>query len=425
VVNRVAWDVILIPPDANELGWKETFRVNPLEETIIAMRPKIPTAAQVPFDVPNSVRLIDPTLPEGAVLMAPAMGWFDPQANPITQILNHKVNFGWEYVWHCHILSHEEMDMMHTLSFAISPKAPASLVALQSRNGSKKKNDLTWVDSSSNETNFVVQRAPNSSGPWTTMATLSANTETYSDTIGNTTNAYYYQVYASNTVGDTETPGFPTVTQNSDVSNVVIVGSQPIIKPPAPTDLTAELQPALPQVLLKWTDTAVNETGFIIRRSTNGGKFTAPITVGAKTGTGNVSYTDTTIEAGFSYAYQVVAVNTAGTSAYSNTAPAVLPSPPKAPSKVLATTSTTGFRFDQVTLTWTDNSTTETGFVIERATDAAFTANVVSVQVGANTTTYRTGNINRYTPYYFIVSAISDVGPSAWAYASPFPIYTP
>ena len=45
------------------------------------------------------------------------------------KILNHYVNFGWEYVYHCHILSHEEMDMMHSLVFAVPPKAPSGLGA--------------------------------------------------------------------------------------------------------------------------------------------------------------------------------------------------------------------------------------------------------------------------------------------------------
>ena len=40
----------------------------------------------------------------------------DPIDPPIT---NQVVNFGWEYVWHCHILSHEEMDMMRPVSVAV------------------------------------------------------------------------------------------------------------------------------------------------------------------------------------------------------------------------------------------------------------------------------------------------------------------
>ena len=42
LINRVGWDGAIRPPDANELGWKETVRVNPLEDTIVALRPVAP-----------------------------------------------------------------------------------------------------------------------------------------------------------------------------------------------------------------------------------------------------------------------------------------------------------------------------------------------------------------------------------------------
>ena len=45
VVNRVTWDNIIIPTEANELGWKDTVRISPLEDTIVALRPIIPTGA--------------------------------------------------------------------------------------------------------------------------------------------------------------------------------------------------------------------------------------------------------------------------------------------------------------------------------------------------------------------------------------------
>ncbi|MCJ7827383.1 MAG: multicopper oxidase domain-containing protein, partial [Demequinaceae bacterium] len=109
VINRVAWDNAVTPPDANELGWKETLRVSPLEDTIVAVRPVAPTQ---PFEIPNSVRAIDVTMPLGAVLPGPPGGFMDTEAQPVT-IENHLVNFGWEYVIHCHLLGHEEMDMMH------------------------------------------------------------------------------------------------------------------------------------------------------------------------------------------------------------------------------------------------------------------------------------------------------------------------
>ena len=37
VINRVGWDGSLRPPDANEMGWKDTVRMNPLEDIIVAL----------------------------------------------------------------------------------------------------------------------------------------------------------------------------------------------------------------------------------------------------------------------------------------------------------------------------------------------------------------------------------------------------
>ena len=234
LINRIAMDGIMLPPDANELGWKDTFRVNPLEHTFIAMRPVVPSPTQVPFDVPNSIRLIDPTLPAGAMLMPPPpAGWFDPAGNAIDSIANHQVNFGWEYVWHCHILAHEEMDMMHSLAFAVPPKDPTVLTAVLTGNGNKKAAVLNWTDNSLNETGFRIDRATNAAftAALTTFNVL-PNVTTFSNTIGNTNQAYYYRVLAINTVGDTAvyaaSPlGFPKKTAVSAASNTAGVNLPP------------------------------------------------------------------------------------------------------------------------------------------------------------------------------------------------------
>ena len=431
-INRVAWDGALMPPDDNELGWKETFRVNPLEQTVIALRPKVPTASQFPFDVPNSVRLIDPTMPEGATLAEPPPeGWFTPAGVKIAEIKNHIVNYGWEYVYHCHILSHEEMDMMHSMVAAVPPKAPTGLAAVQSGNGNKKTNTLSWTDNAANETGYLVQRSATATGPWTTIATLPANNtatpiaRTYADVIGNTNNAYYYQVLALNTVGDTQTEGFPTITRFSATTDVVVVGTLPIVTPAAPAGLTATIQ-AGPQIQLAWKDNAVNETGFVIERSTDGGgTFTALVTIGAINGTGNAGFSDTAVSAGVTYVYRVAAVNAAGLSNYSNIATAILPAAPAAPINVTVTAVANKRRNAVATVQWMDNASDETGYVIEYATNATFTANLTTVTVAANSNSYTTGNINRYTPYYFRVWSFNSYGQSAPVNAAPFPITTP
>jgi FtsP/CotA-like multicopper oxidase with cupredoxin domain len=207
-----------LPVDPIDLGWKDTFKVNPLEITYLAMRPTVPTPSQVPFEVPDSVRLIDPTLPEGATLIPPPpAGWFDPAGNAITAILNHYVNFGWEYVWHCHILSHEEMDMMHSLVFAIPPKGPTGLGATVTG----PSVNLAWTDNSTKEAGFSVQRA--SDAGFTTglkTSNVGPNIVTFSDTTVARNTAYWYRVFATGApVGDLLTPGFPTMAADSTPSN--------------------------------------------------------------------------------------------------------------------------------------------------------------------------------------------------------------
>ncbi len=240
LLNRVGWDGIIRKPDANELGWKDTVRVSPLEDTIVALRPLIPN---IPWDLPNSIRLLDPSMPEGALLasstLAEASGLvptaFDPTGEPI-DVYNHYVNFGWEYVMHCHILSHEEMDMMRPQVVGVAPRDPSGLLLQQIGVGVDQEVNLTWSDNSLNETSFIVQRAESVDGPWTSIADVqsttgpSLGTATYSDPIGDAAVTYYYRILATNLVGDTwdysdpnlnDGASFPTMSIDSGYSNIV------------------------------------------------------------------------------------------------------------------------------------------------------------------------------------------------------------
>ncbi len=113
VINRVGWDGAIRPPDPNELGWKETVRMNPLEDIIVALRARVPT---YPFTVPDSIRPHNPALPVGALFSS-----FDPLTGQPITVVNAMTNFGHEYVWHCHILGHEENDMMRPV--VLNPNA--------------------------------------------------------------------------------------------------------------------------------------------------------------------------------------------------------------------------------------------------------------------------------------------------------------
>ena len=68
-------------------------------------------------------------------------------------------------------------------------------------NGSHGKVDLTWKDNSTNETSFIVQRSLQSSGPWTDIATLSPNTQSWQDATVAKKTTYYYRIQACNAAG--------------------------------------------------------------------------------------------------------------------------------------------------------------------------------------------------------------------------------
>jgi FtsP/CotA-like multicopper oxidase with cupredoxin domain len=423
------------PVDPIEYGWKDTFRVNPLEVTYLAMRPTVPTPAQVPFEVPDSVRLIDPTLPEGATLIPPPpAGWFDPLGNQIPEILNHYVNFGWEYVWHCHILSHEEMDMMHSLVFAVPPRAPTLVTAEVVGTTNNPRVNLTWTDNSQKESGFTVQRAADVNFK-TGLRTFDvpANTVAYTDTTVSRNAAYWYRVFAKgNPVGDTQvyptSPlGFPTMTADS-VSNTLNVQIGAVQgTPTAPTNLTATVQTG-PQVSLTWRDNATNETGFIIERSIAGGAtWTQVGTAPARNNTGNVTYVDATVAAGNSYLYRVAAVNGTGPSAYATLATAVVvPALPVAPDTLTVTAVKANGNNYTATLTWTlpAGAANPTNFTIQRATNLSFTSGLNTSTVAG---TLRTVNqtVSKNTVYYYRIRANNNVGGSSeWRNALPFPIRT-
>ena len=110
------------------------------------------------------------------------------------------------------------------------------------------------------------------------------------------------------------------------------------------------------------------------------------------------------------YYYQVLAYNSAGNSANSNTASATTPilTVPAPPSNLtaIAVSST------QVNLAWTDNSGNETGFKIDRATSSDFSQNLVTVTTTANVTSY-VDTVGDNTTYYYRVRATNSSGDSA------------
>jgi FtsP/CotA-like multicopper oxidase with cupredoxin domain len=353
LLNRVGWDGIIRKPHPTELGWKDTVRVSPLEDTIVALRPIIPQLPPEWGGLPNSIRLLDPSMPEGEYLMGAnttqreALGLpllaFNPDGEPV-DIVNHYVNYGWEYVYHCHILSHEEMDMMHSQAVGVAPPAPTFVSAVRSGSGRTRQYLVTWIDNSKNETAFVVERrVAGSTGGWTIIATVQSSqlgvvpyidtgvgpgtgTRTYIDRIGNTNTLYEYRVYAINVVGDVWDYSDPAF------NNIPPGGGWPTLT---------------------------------LASGGGGGAVTPPVVIAPPS-------------------------NLAGSAVVKN--------------KNSAT----------VSLSWTDNANNETGFLVQRAYDAGFTSGVVNTTLGANATAL-SQTVARRTTFYYRVHAFNDTTQSGWS----------
>jgi hypothetical protein len=299
LINRVDWAGVVKPPEDNELGWKETVRMNPLEDCIVALRVRAPKQE---FGIPDSIRRLDPT-------MTPDFVGFknvDPNGNPIT-VTNDFFNFGWEYMWHCHILSHEEMDMMRPIKFNVARSLPAAPVLTVL---GPSVAILTWTDGTpagvagtmgnpANEIGFRIERAENG-GAFAPLATALANATSYSDATINPLNWYSYRVIAFNAAGQSM----------SNVATLAIV-------PGAPLNVTAAAGNA--QATVSFSPPASNGGSPITL-------YTVTSSPGSITATGSASPVSVPgLTAGTTYTFTVTATNAVGTGPASSPSNAVMP----------------------------------------------------------------------------------------------------
>ena len=202
LLNRVGWDGAIRPPDDNEYGWKETIRMNPLEDVIVAIKPL--DQYGLPFALPTSTRALEPS--QAATYQVPTTDLTTTPPMAIT-VPNDPTDFGFEYVWHCHILGHEENDFMRPMIFRVPTAPPAAPGGLAVQNGGPgtgygtNENVLSWADNANNLATFEVQRSPQGAGTWTTLAymqSLPTFTPTYVDSLVDSGIPYDYQVRAFN-----------------------------------------------------------------------------------------------------------------------------------------------------------------------------------------------------------------------------------
>ncbi len=286
-----------------------------------------------------------------------------------------------------------------TLASTTIPLGPTNLSAVAV---SQSQVDLTWMDNSNDEEGFDVTRARDADFTQELISFdvpgLPKNTTAFSDFTVLPSTTYFYSVGAFNANGD------------SLESNVVSVTA---LAPPAPPTAPADLMATAVgprRVDLSWTDTSANETEFRIERADDV-NFTTNLV--QQTVVGNVTTaSDTTVAAGATVSFRVIASNPLGNSPSSNVATVTTPASTTAPAAPSGL-STTIISATQVDLSWTDNAIDEDSFRVERATNAAFTTAIASGTVGANVTTYSVMGLTTDTTFFFRVIAINVNGESA------------
>lgn len=157
---------------------------------------------------------------------------------------------------------------------------------------------LSWIDNSTNEENFVLERRLGATGAFIQVATISADTTSFTD-VAAPKGLLTYRLKACNSAGC------------SDFSNNSLVFKlAPVVA--NPTNLKARI--SVGDVNLTWKDNASTETRFEVeRKAPVSSSFVKIGTIAANT----TSFTDTTAVKGINL-YRVRACNANSCSGYSN-----------------------------------------------------------------------------------------------------------
>jgi fibronectin type 3 domain-containing protein len=283
------------------------------------------------------------------------------------------------------------------------PSTPTAVAAPSnlSASASNTQISLSWSDNSSNETGFEIQRSTDSNFTNVTTRTVGANVRSFVDTGLNEGTTYYYRVRALGSTSSGYTASVSATTRPTAVSTVTAAAS------------------GTSQINLSWTN--VNgETGYRIERSTDQSKWTQVGTTGANVTT----FANTGLTAGTRYYYRVIALNSAGSST-SPTVSAVTASnptpPPTTPTVTTPTAPTnlgvTSVSKKHVTLTWTDKSSNESGFYIERSGNNGKGWRRIAT-VGSNVTTFTDAKVKGRKTYLYRVQSFNAAGRSAYTGAT-------
>jgi len=216
---------------------------------------------------------------------------------------------GWPYLYRVRAYNDfGDSEYSITCLFYTRPEAATNLTATAVN---ERRINLSWVDNSNQEIEYLVQRRVYAYDPWRILGRLYYNATAYVDTnyVAEDT-TYSYRVLA---LAHDYTESYP--------SNEATVTTPPLSLPIAPSGLQATA-PLATQVTLTWVNNAFNAAGFKIERKTGAAGAWGQI---GSTLIGSYGFADGSAAENTTYTYRVCAYNNAGNSGYSNEAPLTTP----------------------------------------------------------------------------------------------------
>ncbi len=256
---------------------------------------------------------------------------------------------------------------------------------------------LTWGDNSDSEDDFLLEWGAGGSYDHSAVAERNQTEFTVPGSFEPDT-SYNFRVSAENFFSAST-----AATVSYTASDV----------PAVPTGLAVNWISAA-GVELAWDSPAEEDavTGFILQVSSNNTSFTSLTTA---SGDETWAWADHAFAANSTYYFRIAAENGMGQSVWSTSVSATTGSTPSAPTSLSVSAITSG---SAAAMSWTDNASNESGFIVEWSTTTSFDApagtDYAPAHTGTGTVNFTaTGPFDPATSYYFRVMAYNDYDASS------------
>jgi predicted esterase len=327
------------------------------------------------------------------------------------------------------------------------PKAPGNILVTAL---SYSKINVSWADSSNNETGFEVYQATSPAGPYTTVATVPANQTSYVDSNLVAQTTYYYRIKAINKFGDSgfnpgESGGFQYGVYAGTFSTMPDFSTLAPVKTGNVDNITLDVRD-------RETNYAIKFSGYVSIPTTGTYTFYTASDDGSKLYVGGFAESNLVVNNNFlqgttersgtkvltkgrypifvtffqqgggqalsaSYAGPGISKRLMPDSAFGNpkisATTLAMPAVPNRPGAL----TTTALSSSRIKLTWTENSTNETAFEIFRSVNDSSNYKLYT-SIGANATTFTDSSLFANVTYFYKVRARNAGGTSIFGVGS-------